>query len=171
MFYDYYCPICGEVQGSKDKWVYCIQCYQYVHLCKAQHDHDYYRQKAIERTGTSEFSPETIDMHQEILIEEEASKNPQYRPEMRFYTPTEEEKKAELERLEKKKFEMMLEEALKKNTATQSHEENKPKCPTCGSTNIERISTTSKIIGAALFDLLSVTARSQFKCKNCGYKW
>ncbi|MGN0550594.1 MAG: hypothetical protein ACI4I4_01985 [Acutalibacteraceae bacterium] len=49
--------------------------------------------------------------------------------------------------------------------------QNVPKCPTCGSTNIEKISTTSKVVGATMFGLLSKTARSQFKCKNCGYKW
>lgn len=48
---------------------------------------------------------------------------------------------------------------------------NVPKCPTCGSTNIEKISTLSKATGAYMFGLLSKTARSQFKCKNCGYKW
>lgn len=48
---------------------------------------------------------------------------------------------------------------------------NIPKCPTCGSTNIEKISLTSKAIGAGLFGIFSKTARSQFKCNNCGYKW
>lgn len=48
---------------------------------------------------------------------------------------------------------------------------NVPKCPTCGSTNLRRISTSDKIIGAALFGLLSKNAKSQFKCNNCGYKW
>ena len=47
----------------------------------------------------------------------------------------------------------------------------KPKCPTCSSTNITKISTTSKVAGAVAFGLFSKTARSQFKCNNCGYKW
>lgn len=50
-------------------------------------------------------------------------------------------------------------------------EKNKPKCPTCGSTNISKISATNKAIGAIGFGLLSKTARSQFKCNKCGYKW
>lgn len=45
------------------------------------------------------------------------------------------------------------------------------KCPTCGSTNTQKISTTSKVVGAATFGLFSKTARSQFKCNHCGYKW
>lgn len=47
----------------------------------------------------------------------------------------------------------------------------KIKCPTCGSTRVEKISTTSKIAGAVTLGILSKTARSQFKCKHCGYKW
>jgi hypothetical protein len=49
--------------------------------------------------------------------------------------------------------------------------QNIPKCPTCGSTNISKISAVSKVAGVATFGLLSKTARSQFKCNNCGYKW
>lgn len=48
---------------------------------------------------------------------------------------------------------------------------NKPKCPTCSSTNIKKISTTAKVAGAAAFGLFSKNAKSQFKCNNCGYKW
>lgn len=50
-------------------------------------------------------------------------------------------------------------------------EENLPKCPTCSSTNIEKISSFDKAAGAVMFGLFSKTARSQFKCRNCGYKW
>lgn len=49
--------------------------------------------------------------------------------------------------------------------------DSKPHCPTCGSTNIEKISATSKVVGAVAFGLFSKTAKSQFKCKNCGAKW
>ena len=50
-------------------------------------------------------------------------------------------------------------------------ERNLPKCPTCSSTNIEKISSFDKTAGAVMFGLFSKTARSQFKCRNCGYKW
>lgn len=46
-----------------------------------------------------------------------------------------------------------------------------PKCPTCGSENVKKISTLSKIAGGAMFGLLSKTAKSQYQCNNCGYKW
>ena len=50
-------------------------------------------------------------------------------------------------------------------------EENTLRCPTCNSTNVKKISATSKVIGASMFGLFSKTARSQFKCEQCGYKW
>lgn len=46
-----------------------------------------------------------------------------------------------------------------------------PHCPSCGSTNIEKISFTRKSIGFLAVGILSPNARSTFKCKNCGYKW
>ena len=46
-----------------------------------------------------------------------------------------------------------------------------PKCPTCSSTNITRISTTSKVVNVAMFGLLGQKRKHQFKCKNCGYEW
>ena len=48
---------------------------------------------------------------------------------------------------------------------------NKPKCPTCGSTNVEKISFGKKALGGALFGLLSSDVRKSMHCKNCGYKW
>ena len=46
-----------------------------------------------------------------------------------------------------------------------------PRCPTCSSTNIKKISELRRGVHAAAWGLLSTTARSQFECKNCGYKW
>lgn len=45
------------------------------------------------------------------------------------------------------------------------------KCPTCSSRNIKKISSTRKAVGALGFGLLSKTAKSQFECLDCGYKW
>ncbi len=45
------------------------------------------------------------------------------------------------------------------------------KCPTCGSTNVSKISFSSKAVGGALFGLFSSNIRNTFKCSNCGYKW
>lgn len=56
-------------------------------------------------------------------------------------------------------------EAAKNPPKPQQH------CPVCNSTNIQKISVTSKAVGAGLFGIFSKTARSQFECKDCGYKF
>lgn len=48
---------------------------------------------------------------------------------------------------------------------------NKPKCPTCQSLNLKKISTTSKVINTAMFGLLGTKRHKTFHCNNCGYEW
>ncbi len=50
-------------------------------------------------------------------------------------------------------------------------DKNIPRCPTCNSTNVEKISTTKKIFGGAMFGLFSSDVRNMMHCNNCGYKW
>lgn len=59
-------------------------------------------------------------------------------------------------------------QSTKQQTCTQV---NIPKCPTCGSTNIEKISVGKKIKGSMLFGIFSSDVRKTMHCKNCGYKW
>lgn len=48
---------------------------------------------------------------------------------------------------------------------------NKPKCPTCGSTNICKIGFGERMLSVGTFGLLSKKMNKTFKCKNCGYNW
>ena len=48
---------------------------------------------------------------------------------------------------------------------------NKPKCPTCQSTNIKRVSTTSKVINTAIYGIFGTKRYKTFHCNNCGYEW
>lgn len=61
-------------------------------------------------------------------------------------------------------------EESQENTNNAQHF-NIPKCPTCSSTNVKRIGSISKVAGAVTFGLFSKSAKSQFKCNSCGYKW
>lgn len=47
----------------------------------------------------------------------------------------------------------------------------KPKCPTCGSTNIGKISGTKRWFSTGLFGIASSDVGKTMVCKNCGYKW
>ena len=44
-------------------------------------------------------------------------------------------------------------------------------CPVCNSTNVKPISTVARAVHGVAFGLFSKTARSQFECKSCGYKF
>ena len=46
-----------------------------------------------------------------------------------------------------------------------------PKCPTCGSTDIEKIGMLGKLISTELFGLASSSMGKTFECNDCGYKW
>lgn len=50
-------------------------------------------------------------------------------------------------------------------------EQNIPKCPTCGSTNVSKISTTKKAFGFAAVGVFSSNFGKTMECKNCGYKF
>lgn len=53
----------------------------------------------------------------------------------------------------------------------QAQRANVPKCPTCGSTNVEKISTAKKAFGFAMVGLFSSNLGKTMHCRNCGYKW
>lgn len=60
-----------------------------------------------------------------------------------------------------------LEYAIK----SQSQQSNVPKCPTCGSTNIKKISGTRRWLGVGLFGIASSDVGKTRECNDCGYKW
>ena len=48
---------------------------------------------------------------------------------------------------------------------------NKPKCPTCSSTNVQKIGTGERVASVAMLGIFSKKINKSFKCKNCGYTW
>lgn len=57
------------------------------------------------------------------------------------------------------------------NNAIAQDWQNKKKCPTCSSTNLKKISTTSKVVNTAVFGLFGTKRHKTFHCNNCGYEW
>lgn len=49
--------------------------------------------------------------------------------------------------------------------------QNVPKCPTCQSLNIKKISTASKVSSVFMWGLFSQKIKKQWHCNNCGYEW
>ena len=54
---------------------------------------------------------------------------------------------------------------------TSATSDNQPKCPTCGSINVQRIGTGEKIVSGALWGLFSNKVHKSYKCNNCKYMW
>lgn len=46
-------------------------------------------------------------------------------------------------------------------------ENNVPKCPYCHSTNIKKITNTSKVVNTALFGIFGQKRKHQWHCNNC----
>lgn len=60
------------------------------------------------------------------------------------------------------------EELLRNDKVKQA---NVSKCPTCQSTNLKKITITSKAMNTALFGLFGTKRHKTFHCNNCGYEW
>lgn len=148
----YYCPYCGYVYKNpfyQFKWT-CTGCSaRKVELKMFSHDDDYYNNKSIEKYGTASHASEFYDL--------ESSQNPLYNDvsaSMRNMRDTQ-----------------RFDEYMEKTNQIYENKSCVPKCPTCGSTDIKKISVANKATHAVMFGLLSKTARSQFECNNCHYKW
>lgn len=57
------------------------------------------------------------------------------------------------------------------NEVKKAEEQNLPKCPTCGSTNIKRITTLDRTVSVGVLGLLSGKIGKNHECLNCKAKW
>lgn len=94
------------------------------------------------------------------IMEHYVKTNPQYNPE-------------EYEKLSKQRNEKWKrqDELLAIKNRNEREQANKPKCPTCGSTNISKIGTLERGVSVSVFGLFSSKLGKTMKCNNCGYKW
>ncbi len=83
----------------------------------------------------------------------------------------------ELDEYHKKQLEEQRLKILNKNLKTIQKEQDKqnciPKCPICGSTNVNKISVTSRAVKTAAFGVYGAVddAGKTYKCGNCGSKF
>lgn len=59
---------------------------------------------------------------------------------------------------------------LEQQKSSKIQNDNRPKCPTCNSTNLKKISGTSKAVSVAMFGLLSQKVKKTYHCNACGYE-
>lgn len=48
---------------------------------------------------------------------------------------------------------------------------NQIKCPTCQSTNVQKIGTGERVASVAVMGIFSKKINKSFECKSCGYTW
>jgi RNA polymerase subunit RPABC4/transcription elongation factor Spt4 len=151
------CPKCGLLTSNDEEIFYCRNCNSILKQTnekisdfnKIIWDKYNYNPTLAERDYINEYVKDTLDFNLYSERIEEREKR-------------ERETKQAIERTRQKKA-----EEQRKREALHPQ----PKCPTCGSTDIKKIHSVAKAAGAVGFGLFSKTARSQFQCKNCGYKW
>ena len=142
-----YCPVCGFV-ACFGQWDTCIECH--ADLIDTGKELDAYY---------AELNTQTPEIVQEYI-----RKNC-------IYNMSDFNIQKENERL---KSVQDLETHIKEshNRSEAKIQNNIPKCPTCESSDIEKISGMNKVGSGALFGIFSLGHISKtFKCKNCGYKW
>ena len=95
--------------------------------------------------------------------------NPQYEIVCKYQFPeiyeyNEQKSQQEYEALQRRAQQNRIEKG-------RSEEVSIPKCPTCSSTNICKITTGKKATGFILAGIFSSNFGKTMECKNCGYKW
>lgn len=63
------------------------------------------------------------------------------------------------------------EKLLQKTTLDKQRETNKPKCPTCGSTNIKHISTLNRAVSIGMLGIFSGKIGKNYECLDCKSRW
>ncbi len=71
---------------------------------------------------------------------------------------------------QKKKLEKEIKEKEQKQKELDS-KKYKPKCPTCDSENVERITTFDRALSFGVFGFWSGSIGKNYRCRNCKHKW
>ncbi len=146
-----FCPSCGNRLGNKAEQV-CNRCKLKVIPVKTKYDYTYYMELAKERYPESLTPMAAISIEDEEIAEYVKEHDSIYHP------------------LRKKLYNETPPEPYKEEPVVQP-QKNVPKCPVCQSTNIVKISGMKRALHGHALGLFSKTARLQFECKSCGYKF
>ena len=144
-----YCPVCGHLH--RERVSVCYHCHAKVQSEEAKYDTDRYRNMA-----SNIFGDRT--MWYKCLLQE-IEQNPMYDKHIG-------EMVTQRQDIERRARLLKLVRDSQNSTVS-----NAPHCPTCGSTNVSKISAAKRGAHMFAFGFFSKTAVSQFECKNCGYKW
>ncbi len=139
----YYCTKCGNTNASEKQCLCCLG-YDILPIPKEY------------LTYIADVVPTFNEDLKDEFIEKVVKPNPNF-------DQTAYERLPEIRALYKRQNEMLKNEMQEQKDV--------PKCPTCQSANIKKISVTSKVTNTALFGLLGTKRYKTFHCNNCGYEW
>ena len=150
---EYFCPVCGYVTHDSvltgpslgKKCMFCG-----ASLQGTGKDHDYFFDQALNNMNEDGDFLRQVD---EVVRDEFYYNNPLF---------------------DKEKYEAREQtdrERIERNKAGLNPLDNLPKCPTCGSTNLSRLSGVGMITMFGGFGVTDGNAGKTFQCNNCGYRW
>lgn len=143
----FYCQKCGKV---KTEQVFCCdKCLSTNNYIEANHELEYYYKLSFDKYHNNS--------HWYEFLEPEILQNPLIDKYWMDRQDSDEIYKSS--------------NSYKIPTYHDSESRNVPKCPTCGSTNIEKISGVKRAASEIMFGIFSPTIGKTFCCKNCGYRW
>lgn len=166
---DYVCPICGEWSDTTDRFPVCEFCgnedviiVSRDEISEIQNDirklPEPARRKYLTEDANSDIERMGI-MTTEYIRQKYVFNDPRFSK----------SKFNERERKEEKDYQEFKEQSKRDVAAYYGHPT--ITCPTCGSTNTEKISALSKGVSVGLFGIFSQKVKHQFRCKTCGYEW
>ena len=71
----------------------------------------------------------------------------------------------------KQREEKQTRESMNLPSSYKAQQQNIPKCPTCGSTNIKRITTANRAVSVLTLGILSGKIGKNYECLDCKAKW
>ena len=165
----YVCPVCGNRNRSEDRFPICdfCGCEDVIiltddEISEIQDDIRKLPEKAQQKYLTEE--PKS-DFYKMGIMTTEYIRQKYVFNDPRFSKS----KFNERERKEEKDYQEFKEQSKRDVAAYYGHPA--ITCPTCGSTNTEKISALSKGVSVGLFGIFSQKVKHQFSCKTCGYEW
>ena len=85
--------------------------------------------------------------------------------------PDADEPNAEHAAIEQAAFEARIAQYEAEDEVRRQENLSKPHCPTCNSTDVQKISNAKRIASTAVMGIASSTIGKSYECKKCGYKW
>lgn len=169
----YICPVCGCLSSTVDRFLVCKYCNNenVVQLTDKMFDDAHTYLESLPRQEFEQYlcnplpgKPEKDWLEISVATEE------YFQRKFVFKSPCfNKAKYNDRDREEKKSFAARIEQSKRDVAAYYGH--TTITCPTCGSTNTEKISALSKGVSVGLFGIFSQKVKHQFRCKTCGYEW